>query len=49
MYYGTEAGFKAPRQDMFEEEHFDRGSEHYRFLRELIAFRKEHPALDRLI
>ena len=44
VYYGTEAGLKGARQDMFSEEHFCEKSRHHSFLKELIAFRKKHPA-----
>jgi glycosidase len=47
VYYGTEAGLKAPRQDMFDEKYFETGSEAYRFLALLIGFRKAIPALRR--
>ncbi|MFH1725360.1 MAG: alpha-amylase family glycosyl hydrolase [Elusimicrobiota bacterium] len=45
--YGTEAGFKAARQNMFRDECCDKRSEHFAFLKEMIDFRKRHPALRR--
>ena len=47
VYYGTEAGFKAVRQNMFAEEHFSGESKQRAFLEKLTGFRKEHPAFSR--
>lgn len=42
--YGTEAGFKSARQNMFRDEYYDEKSKQASFLKRLIRFRKEHPA-----
>jgi glycosidase len=47
VYYGTEAGLTAPRQNMFRAEYFDSHTERARFLSQLVRFRKERPALRR--
>lgn len=47
VYYGTEAGLTAPRQNMFREEYFDEHLERAAFLKRLVRFRKAHPALSR--
>ncbi|MFH2201506.1 MAG: alpha-amylase family glycosyl hydrolase [Elusimicrobiota bacterium] len=47
VYYGTEAGFKAARQNMFKDSCYDEKSKYCRFLRQLLRLRKQHPALSR--
>lgn len=45
VYYGTEAGLTGARDDMFDEKLTDPKLPEHRFLKELIALRKAHPAL----
>lgn len=52
IYYGTEQGFTEQRGAMFAGghgsggvDHFAQGSELYRYVQEMTALRKEHPAL----
>jgi glycosidase len=47
IYYGTEAGFETLRQNMFSDKYFNEKSKQFLLLKQLIEFRKAHPALRR--
>ena len=45
--YGTEAGLTRTRADMFDDARFDPSSKAAAFIREMLAFRRAHPAFSR--
>lgn len=54
IYYGTEQGFRVPRQAMFAggygsggRDHFDTGAPLYRYLADVIALRRSQPLFSR--